>query len=286
VGGLVGVVPHTSHDDAGELSFVGSPSGSFGLVLCRSAGHVCLGFGVAAGLGDVDDVQHGVDPAVAAEVEAVAPRWTVALSGGHRDRGNAAPAGEASLSAEPVRVADVGEQGICASSSLMRALMATMSALLAASRSSFRRSPADRPASTFSSSVNRFSEANTRLVDGSCSRSASGNDNSTGSSVAGRVAAQAIRASLAPRRVRWRQVTGRHPYRPAVGPDRRVSPGQLPRHPRHRSSRGGGACVGRRCGRLEPRERRSPQRPTPASPDALVRRSPRRRSGRCLGSCS
>jgi hypothetical protein len=36
------------------MSFVGSPSGSFGLVLCRPAGHVCLGFGVAAGLGDVD----------------------------------------------------------------------------------------------------------------------------------------------------------------------------------------------------------------------------------------
>lgn len=104
---------HDPDDDVGELSFVGSPSGSFGLVLCHSPGHVCLGFGVAAGLGDVDDVQHGVDSAVAAEVEAVVPRGPVALAGGHCDRRDAAPAGEPCFGLEPAGVADLGEKCHC-----------------------------------------------------------------------------------------------------------------------------------------------------------------------------
>jgi hypothetical protein len=64
-------------------------------------------------LGHAGDVEHAVDPAVAAEVEAM-PDWrAVALTGGQSDGAGAAPAGELRFAGEPERVSDLAEQGGC-----------------------------------------------------------------------------------------------------------------------------------------------------------------------------
>src|SRR5690606_2672622 len=62
-------------------------------------------------LSDAGDVEHAVDPAVAAEVESVLHRQSCPFAGGESDGAGAAPAGELRLSSEPERVTDLGQQG-------------------------------------------------------------------------------------------------------------------------------------------------------------------------------
>src|SRR3954452_18937819 len=77
-------------DAAGEVALEAADGLGAGLALGALAGEVGLGFGVAAGAGDRDAVDGGVDLAVAAAVEAVA----VGVAGADRDRGDAAGSGE------------------------------------------------------------------------------------------------------------------------------------------------------------------------------------------------
>ena len=82
--------------------------------LCFAPGFAFADFSVdvAAGfvditlLGDAGNVEHAVDPAVAAEVESVLDRFAGAFTGGQRDGPGAAPACELGLAGEPVRITD------------------------------------------------------------------------------------------------------------------------------------------------------------------------------------
>ena len=60
---------------------------------------------------DAGDVEHAVDPSVAAEVESVLDGGADAFSGGQRDGAGAAPAGELGLAGEAVGVTDFDNQG-------------------------------------------------------------------------------------------------------------------------------------------------------------------------------
>jgi hypothetical protein len=72
-------------DAAGEVAFEASDGFAAGLAFRRLAGEVVAGFRVAAGAGDGDAVDGGVDLAVAAAIQAVA----VGLGGADRDRSEA-----------------------------------------------------------------------------------------------------------------------------------------------------------------------------------------------------
>lgn len=75
---------------------MGSPRGPFGHVLVGLSGHERASGFVAAELGDVHDVQHRVDLAVAADVKSMAAGPAVALPLGDGQRGGTAPAGDVS----------------------------------------------------------------------------------------------------------------------------------------------------------------------------------------------
>jgi hypothetical protein len=77
-----------------------------GLAFCAFAGDVVLGLGVAAGAGDGDAVDGGVDLPVAAAVESV----TVRVARADRDRGDAAGAGQLGVGGEALRPGDLADQ--------------------------------------------------------------------------------------------------------------------------------------------------------------------------------
>jgi hypothetical protein len=68
------VGPHAADDSVGEVTFVGPPGLSWVLPSGGPAADVGAGGGVVALLGHAGDIEHGVDAAVAAEVEAVPDR--------------------------------------------------------------------------------------------------------------------------------------------------------------------------------------------------------------------
>jgi hypothetical protein len=76
----VSISPHVPDYDVGELALVGAAELALGLVRC-SLRQVCAGWRVAAGLGDMDDVECGVHHPVASEIEPVAASRAVALAG-------------------------------------------------------------------------------------------------------------------------------------------------------------------------------------------------------------
>src|SRR3954447_8164208 len=93
-------------DAAGEVAFEAADGFAGGLVFGSFAVEGGLGFGVAAGGGDGDAVDGGVDLAVAAAVEPVA----VGLAGAVRDRRDAGGAGELGLGAEAGDAGDLTDQ--------------------------------------------------------------------------------------------------------------------------------------------------------------------------------
>ena len=80
MGEAIGVPPHVPDYDVGELAFVGSADLALGLVRCPLR-QKCERRRMAAGLGDVDDVQCGVHDPVSAAIEPVTVSWAVALAG-------------------------------------------------------------------------------------------------------------------------------------------------------------------------------------------------------------
>ena len=93
-------------DAAGEVAFEAADGFFGGLAFGAFAGEVVLGFGVAAGAGDGDAVNGGVDLAVAAAVEAVA----VGVAGADRDRGDAGGAGELGVGGEAAGAGDLADE--------------------------------------------------------------------------------------------------------------------------------------------------------------------------------
>ena len=93
-------------DAAGEVAFEAADGFAGGLAFGAFAGDVVAGFGVAAGAGDGDAVDGGVDLAVAAAVEAVA----VGVAGADRDRGQAGGAGELGVGGEAVGAGDLADE--------------------------------------------------------------------------------------------------------------------------------------------------------------------------------
>ena len=86
------VVPHASDDAAGEVSLVCSTCRAAGLAFADLAVEVGSCVAVEPLLGDAGDVEHAVDPAVAAEVESVADRRGAAFTRRQRNVAGAAPA--------------------------------------------------------------------------------------------------------------------------------------------------------------------------------------------------
>lgn len=74
------VFPHSADDAVGEVAFVGSSGLSPGLAFPGLAIEECSGVVAVALLGDRGDVEHTVDPSVAAEVEPVVDGFSVAFS--------------------------------------------------------------------------------------------------------------------------------------------------------------------------------------------------------------
>jgi len=93
-------------DPAGEVAFEAAHGFEAGLAFGAFAGQVVLGLGVAAGAGERDAVNRGVELAVAAAVQAVA----VGLAGADRDRGDAGGAGELGFGAKAAGAGDLAEQ--------------------------------------------------------------------------------------------------------------------------------------------------------------------------------
>src|SRR3954454_15429989 len=93
-------------DAAGEVAFEAADGFAGGLAFGSFAVEVGLGFGVAAGAGDRDAVDRGVELAVAAAVEAVA----VGLARADRDRCDAGGAGELGFGAKAGRAGDLADQ--------------------------------------------------------------------------------------------------------------------------------------------------------------------------------
>jgi len=65
------VGPHASDDSVGEVAFVRSAGFASGLALAELAIDVDPSVVEVAMLSDADDVEHAVDPSVAAEVESM-----------------------------------------------------------------------------------------------------------------------------------------------------------------------------------------------------------------------
>ena len=74
------IFPHASDDSVGEVAFVGSARFAPGLAFGDFAVDAAAGLVDVALLGDAGDVEHAVDPPVAAEVEAMPDGLTVAFT--------------------------------------------------------------------------------------------------------------------------------------------------------------------------------------------------------------
>jgi hypothetical protein len=85
-------------DAAGEVSLEAADGFAVGLAFGGLAGDVVAGLGVAAGPGDGDAVNGGVDLSVAAAIEAIA----VGAPGADRDWCQAGGAGELRVGREPI----------------------------------------------------------------------------------------------------------------------------------------------------------------------------------------
>jgi hypothetical protein len=99
------VIHEASVDDVGESPFEAAQRFEVGLALVALAPVVVLAGAGHPGLGDGRDVQHVVEPAVAASVEPV----PVVLPGGHVDGRGAGVAGEVRLGREPTHVDHLSE---------------------------------------------------------------------------------------------------------------------------------------------------------------------------------
>jgi len=93
-------------DAACEVAFEAADGFAVGFAFGAFAFDIGAGFGVAAGAGDCDAVDGGVDLSVAAAVEAVA----VGLAGADWDRCDAAGAGELGVASEAVGAGDLADQ--------------------------------------------------------------------------------------------------------------------------------------------------------------------------------
>ena len=93
-------------DAAGEVAFEAAHRFESGLAFGALAGQVVLGLGVAAGAGERDAVNGGVELSVAAAVKPMA----VGLAGADGDRGDAGGAGELGLGGKAPGASDLAEQ--------------------------------------------------------------------------------------------------------------------------------------------------------------------------------
>jgi hypothetical protein len=93
-------------DAAGEVAFEAAERFAVGLAFGGLASDVGLRLGVAAGAGDGDAVDRGVDLAVAAAVEAVA----VGLAGADRDRRESGRACELGVGREAGGAGDLADE--------------------------------------------------------------------------------------------------------------------------------------------------------------------------------
>jgi hypothetical protein len=93
-------------DAAGEVAFEAAHGFEAGLAFDAFAGQVVARFGVAAGAGQGDAVDGGVELSVAAAVKSVA----VGLAGADGDRGDAGGAGELGLGGKAPGASDLAEQ--------------------------------------------------------------------------------------------------------------------------------------------------------------------------------
>jgi hypothetical protein len=93
-------------DAAGEVAFEAADRFAVGLAFGGLARHVVAGFGVAAGAGDRDAVNGGVDLAVAAAVEAV----PVGAPGADWYRGQAGGASELGVGGEALSAGDLADE--------------------------------------------------------------------------------------------------------------------------------------------------------------------------------
>ena len=93
-------------DAADEVALDAADGFAGGLAFGAFASDVVLGFRVAAGAGDRDAMDGGVDLSVAAAVESVA----VGLAGADRDRREAGRAGELGVGVEALRAGDLADE--------------------------------------------------------------------------------------------------------------------------------------------------------------------------------
>ena len=91
---------------AGEVALEAANGLPVGLAFGGLAGDVVAGLGVAAGAGDRDAVDGGVDLAVAAAIEAVA----VGVARAGWDRGQPGGAGELGIGGEPAGAGDLADE--------------------------------------------------------------------------------------------------------------------------------------------------------------------------------
>ena len=105
--GVVGPGEEAAVDDVGEVAFERAAGFAWGLAFADLAGEEGLGVGVVALLDDRDAVERGVELAVAAAVQPVAPGG---LAGAAGDRRGAAEAREGGGVFEAADVAGLGDQ--------------------------------------------------------------------------------------------------------------------------------------------------------------------------------